>query len=167
MGVAAKEYGINSLLRVERPGSVVDRSRRNRVVDGELLTADEIAERYNLPRSVVDGWYQAGRLTARYPDDDGHRHFRTNQVEKLLPLTKQATPPARVRTNLHPNDHALIADVWRGRVCRSGGVDIRRGPDNVWRTIGTAIDWLPPGLVELGAKGRYVLTAKGREALRG
>ena len=88
MGISAKDYSVSTLLRVDRPGSVEDRHRADRQTAGELLTADEASEQYGIPRSAVDVWYASGRLTAHYPG--GHRRFRADQVERLLPLLDDA-----------------------------------------------------------------------------
>jgi hypothetical protein len=167
MGTSAKEYGIETILRVDPAGSVEERYRRDRQAgDSSLLTADEISEQFRVPLTDVALWYAGGRLHGVYLDGQPRRFRRTQVVAVLAQLAAEKERAARRVPQLTGQDRDLLVAVASEWVQRRGVDDVlvdRTG--RVRRYLHDAVANLPPRLVELPPSQVYRLTAKGAACL--
>jgi hypothetical protein len=167
MGTAAKEYGLETMLRVDPAGSVEDRYRRDRqAAAGGLLTADEISEQFRVPVTEVAMWYAAGRLHGVYLDGQPRRFRRAQVVALLERLAAERVRAARRNVPLTDYDRELLFHIAAGRVVHRHHEDVLLNDSGTVRAyLRDVASQLPPGLVELPPTGTYRLTVKGAACL--
>lgn len=84
---------------------------RHRREHGGWLTLKEVADRFCVGRSTVQGWASGGLLPHRVVDRNGKHVFAVRDVETFVPPLDR---PRDKRRNMTPETMALLADLrWR------------------------------------------------------